>query len=434
MSYTPNKNITMVRNICTSLTAALASSFFAGLVLVAYNATYVQNELYLMTKTSQIFMIVLFPILVIIATALVYLYFDNLDLFNKREYFEKKDKSPLISRKPYLAGFAISMLFSTGIFSNGYYMMLLLLLGEVNTVWSRLLAVATMAILRLFQLWSLQDKWETEIENPIFAEKSMFKRNRDMYTFKPHQMVIQPIGYLIVFTLTTYFTGYFVFPLFAVCYNIITSPDMWWAVFSTPIIIIVIVYALRFIHNTRKRAILIRKLKQMTKENLAKVTLKGSKYLSATFTFLPFSIEVIDKEGVVYECTVISASKINAPMYFKTDEYLVEHGMHLRGGALISKGGSFARAVDISQMGGKENPTNMIFGFRMAHKFKFPEGEGCKTVILSPTPTTAFSLEGTTTKPIDTGENMKNYTIYTPTGFFNHIERQSRKGKRDYDY
>ena len=59
MSYTPNKNITMVRNICTSLTAALASSFFAGLVLVAYNATYVQNELYLMTKTSQIFMIVL---------------------------------------------------------------------------------------------------------------------------------------------------------------------------------------------------------------------------------------------------------------------------------------------------------------------------------------------------------------------------------------
>ena len=172
----------------------------------------------------------------------------------------------------------------------------------------------------------------------------------------------------------------------------------------------------------------------MKKENLAKVTLKGSKYLSATFTFLPFSLEIVDKEGEIYRCTVISASKINAPMYFKPDEYLVEHGMHLRGGALLSKGGSFARAVDISQMGGKENPTNMIFGYRMAHKFKFSEGEGHKTVILSPTPTTAFSLEGRIAKPIDTGENMKNYTIYTPTGFFNHIERQSRKGKRDYDY
>ena len=174
----------------------------------------------------------------------------------------------------------------------------------------------------------------------------------------------------------------------------------------------------------------------MTKENLAKVTMKGSKYLSATFTFLPFSVEVIDNEGVVYECTVISASKINAPMYFKTDEYLVEHGMHLRGGALLSKAPGYmgAAAVDLSKMGGKENPTNMILGFRVAHRFKFPEGEGRKTVILSPTPTTAFSLEGTATKPIDTGENMKNYTIYTPTGFFNHIERQSRKGKRDYDY
>ena len=86
------------------------------------------------------------------------------------------------------------------------------------------------------------------------------------------------------------------------------------------------------------------------------------------------------------------------------------------------------------KLGGKENPTNMVLGFRMAHKFKFPEGEGHKTVILSPTPTTAFSLEGRIANPIDTGEDMKNYSIYTPTGFFNHIERQSRKGKRDYDY
>ena len=119
-------------------------------------------------------------------------------------------------------------------------------------------------------------------------------------------------------------------------------------------------------------------------------------------------------------------------MFFKPDEYLIEHGMHLRGGALMSRGGSFAQAVDISSWGGKENPTNMIFGFRMAHKLEFPEGEGHKAVILSPVPTTAFALYGKETKPIDTGEDMKNYTIYTATGFFNHIERESRKGMKDY--
>lgn len=426
----------MIRNICMSIVASVSSWFLASIILAAYNVTYEQNELFLMSRGSQIFMMILFPVCVILTVTLVYFYFDNLDLFNKREYFDGKDKSPLISRKPYLAGFAISMLFSTLIFSAGYRMMLQKLLGDIDPTWSRLLAVATMAILRLVQLYLLQDKWESEIENPLFAEKSVFKRNRDMYTFKPHQIIFQPMGYLVIATITCYFAGWFVFPLFAVCYSIVTTPDMWWTIFSFPIIIIILIYSLRFIHNTRKRHILISKLNQMKKEKLAEVKISGSKYLSATFTFLPFSLEIVDKEGAKYRCTVISASKINAPMYFKPDEYLVEHGMHLRGGALLTKAPGYmgAAAVDISNMGGKQNPTNMIFGFRMSHKLKFPEGEGKKTVILSPTPTTAFSVESREYQTIDTGEVIGDYTIYTSTGLFNHIERQSRKGKMDYDY
>ena len=436
MSNSPNKYITMVRNVCVSLVASLIACFLSGIILVSYNATYEQNEIYLMSRGSQIFLIIMFPIFVILTVALVYLYFDNLDLFNKKEYFEGKDRSPLISRAPYLVGFAISMLFSTVTFSAGYQIMLLRFFGEINFVWARLLSVATMAILRLVQLYLLQDKWESEIENPLFAEKSVFKRNRDMYTFKPHQMVLQPIGYLVVATLTCSFSGYFVFPLFAVCYNIVTSPDMWWTIFSAPIIIIILIYALRFIHNTRKRMILIKRLKQIKRENLATVKTKGAKILSATFTFLPFSIEIVDKEGEKYNCLVISASKINAPMFFKSEEYLVEHGMHLRGGALLSKAPGYmgAAAVDLQKLGGKENPTNMVFGFRMAHKFKFPDTEGHKVVILSPTPTTAFSLEGREFKLIDTGEVIGDYTIYTATGLFNHLERQSRKHKRIFGY
>lgn len=438
MSKKPNNTVTMVRNVCMSFVASVSACFLASIILAAYNVTYEQNELYLMSRGSQIFMIILFPVCVILTVTLVYLYFDNLDLFNKREYFEGKDKSPLISRKPYLVGFAISMLFSTLTFSAGYHMMLRKLFGEINPTWSRLLAVATMAILRLVQLYLLQDKWESEIKNPLFAEKSVFKRNRDMYTFKPHQMIFQPIGYLALATITCYFAGWFVFPLFAVCYNIITNPDLWWTVFSFPIIIIILIYALRFIHNTRKRRILLKRLKQIEREKLARVKINGSKLLSATFTFLPFTIEITDNEGEKYNCLVISASKINAPMFFKPDEYLVEHGAHLRGGALLSKAPGYmgAAAIDLQKLGGKENPTNMVFGFRMAHKFKFSDAEGHKVVILSPTPTTAFSLEGREFKPIDTGEVIGDYTIYTATGLFNHLERQDRKHKRlfGYDY
>lgn len=434
MSDQPYKHITIIRNVCMSIVASVTAWLLASIILIAYNTTYEQNEMYLLSSASQMFLIILFPILVIFTTAMVYLYFDNLDLFNKREYFEGKDKSPLISRKPYLIGFAISMLFSTLTFSAGYRIMLLRLFGKINSIWPGILAVATMAILRLVQIHLLQDKWENEIENPLFVEKSMFKRNSDMYKFKPHQMVFQPIGYIAIATVTCYFAGYMIFPLVAVCYSIVTTPDMWWTLFSIPIIIIILTYALRFLHNTRKRRILIKKLKQLKNEGLAEVKMTGSKYLSATFTFLPFSVEVVDKEGVRYLCQVISASKINAPMFFKSDEYLIEHGMHLRGGALLSKGGRFGQVVDISKMGGKSNPTNMIFGFRSSHKFKFPEGEGRKAVILSPAPTTAYSMSGREFNPIDTGEDMKNYTIYTPTGLFNHVERQSRKGKMDYDY
>ena len=426
------------RKVYTSLFASLTSLLFSAIILSAYTAAYSENEVDFTGSIEKVVLMLLFPIFSIFVVWLVFNYFDNLDLFNKRDYLEKREKTkkirPLIAEKPYLLGFAIEMLFSTVIFTSSYDMALYFFFPKIDIVVSRLLAVVTMAILRLLQLWSLQDKWETEIMHPLFAEKAMFKRNRDPYTFKPHQMIWQPIGFVILFSLVCSIVTSYGFILFLSVFYIIISPDMWWAVFGMPVIVIIATYVIRLIHNTRKRAILIKRLKQMEREGLAEVKIKGRKYLSATFTFLPFSVEIVDKEGERYQCTVLSASKINAPMYFKTDEYLVEHGMHLRGGALIARGGAFMQAVDISQLGGKENPTNMTFGFRIAHKLKFPEGEGHKVVILSPTPTTAFSVQGREFSPIDTGERIGDYTIYTATGLFNHIERQSRKGKRDYDY
>lgn len=434
------KNVVYIRNIYTSLFASFAAVLFSFIIFDAYFRTYSIYEVNFQKYAAQAFLAILFPIVTVGMAWVIFNYFDNLDLFNKREYQEKYIEfkkngtaiKPLIAQKPYLIKFAIEMLFSTVVFTAGYSTALLFFFPSINIVVPRLLSIATMAILRLLQLNSLQDKWETEIDHPLFVEKSAFKRNRDPYTFKFHQMIWQPIGFVILFSFATSFAAAYGFAIFLSIFYIIISPDMWGVIFTFPLIFIALIYLGRLIHNTRKRAILIKKIKQMKHEGLADVSIKGRKYLSATFTFLPFSIDVTDKNGEKYHCLIISASKINAPMYFKPDEYLVEHGMHLRGGALMSHGGRFARAVDISSWGGKENPTNMILGFRMAHKLKFPEGEGHNVVILSPAPTTAFSIYGRDTKPIDTGEDMQKYTIYTPTGFFNHIERQSRKGKFDY--
>lgn len=424
-----------IRNIYTSLAASVASWILSAIMLTGYKASYEYNEITFMSYAAQIFLTLLFPAVVVFTAWLIYNYFDNLDLFNKREYFEDEQKASLLSKPQYLIGFAISMLFSTLVFTSSYEIMLDFFFPGLNIAVARLLAVATMAILRLLQLWSLRDKWQTEIENPLFVEKPLFKRNRDMYTFKVHQLFWQPAGYFVVMLCAAWFTTAYGFSIFLSVFNLITSPELWWLVFTIPIIVIAVITAFKLIYNARKRAILLKKLKQMERERLATVKIKGRKYLSATFIRCPLEVEITDAEGERYNCLVISGGAINAPIFFKTDEYLIEHGFHLRGGALLARGGSFMYAVDVSKLGGKENPTNMAFGYRTSHKLSFAEAEGChKVAILNPTPTTAFAVDGRDYTPIDTGERIGDYTVYTASGLFNHIERQSRKSHRDYDY
>lgn len=427
-----------IRNVYTSLFASLTALLFSSIVLDGYIGTYLAYEIDL-SFPVKVFFVLLLPIVMIAVVALVYNYFDNVDLFNKRDYFEDETKRPLLKRPSYLVGFGISMLFATLIFTNGFDLPLLCFFPKINIAVARFLAVATMAIMRLVQIWSLQDKWQAEIENPLFVEKAMFKRNRDMYAFKPHQLILQPIGYFFAFGALWVFVSYVSFPtlIFTAIIsllNITFSPDMWWTVFALPLIVIAVVLTVTLIRNTIKRRILLKRLWQIEREGLGRVEISGHKYLSSTFVFLPFTVKITDRNGEVYNCVVATCGEINAPMFFKCDEYIVEHGFHMRGGALLARGGSFGYMVDVSTLGGKENPTNLIFGFRTSHKLNFPEIEGHNVVILNPTPTTAYSVAGREYHPIDTGENFGTYTLYTASGLFNHIERQSRKGKHDYDY
>lgn len=432
------KALPYLRNVYSSLFASLTSLVFSFIIRDGYLRTYSDYESDLLFPTKVI-LVTLLPVIVVATVAFVYHYFDNLDLYNKREYFESKSKKPLIARMQYMVCFALPLLFSTLLLADSFQVALAFFFPSINIAVARILAIAAMVAMRLIQLWSLQDKWQAEIENPLFVEKAMFKRNRDMYLFKPHQMILQPIGFFFAFGALSIFVSYLSFPFmfFAAIItiiNIFLSPEMWWTVFSVPVVIGIVVLAFILIYNTRRRRILLKKLKQMKAEGLAKVEIKGAKRLSATFTRMPLTVKITDREGEVYNCIVVANGEINAPMFFKRDEYIVEHGFHMRGGALMSRGGAFAQAVDISQLGGKENPTNLIFGFRTSHKLNFPEIEGHKVVILNPTPTTAFATDGHTHRTIDTGEVIGEYTIYTSSGLFNHIERQSRKGRRDYDY
>ena len=168
----------------------------------------------------------------------------------------------------------------------------------------------------------------------------------------------------------------------------------------------------------------------LERTKFATVNYKGTKYLSAIFPLLPFSIEVTDRLGKVYLCNIVCSGNVNAPMYFTEDKYYTEHGLHLRNGLISHAPGSpFAMIVDIGKISGKQNPTNLVAGYRREHDIVFPEKEGACALIVNPVSTTCFSIRGTIANPIDTGENMGNYTIYSATGFYNMIERDVNKDR-----
>ena len=118
------KALPYIRKIYTSLFASLTAVLFSIIIFDAYMKAYRANEIDFTGSAERIFLIVLFPLIIIGISWLVFNYFDNLDLFNKRDYIENRKTTtiikPLISEKPYLVGFAIEMLFSVAIFTEGY--------------------------------------------------------------------------------------------------------------------------------------------------------------------------------------------------------------------------------------------------------------------------------------------------------------------------
>ena len=79
-----------IRKVYTSLFASLTAVWFAFIILEAYVKAYRENSVDFQGSAERIILIILFPILIIGIVWLVFNYFDNLDLFNKRDYIERR--------------------------------------------------------------------------------------------------------------------------------------------------------------------------------------------------------------------------------------------------------------------------------------------------------------------------------------------------------
>lgn len=416
------------RNVYTSLFATVMAMIFGNLYL--YSKIFLEkNTEILFTKFhDKLFFNLLGLAIVLFAVIMIFYYFDNLDLLNKKAYLEDKKKRPLITKSEYLVGFAINMIFAPATLAPAFRDFLSTF-GNVSPTLSGLFAIITMALIRLIQLGNLRMKWQDEIDHPLFTEKPMFKSSGDIDSFKRHYLFTKPILYVIIYTLCYQIASRYIIALLFSLYMIVTS------LFSSIVLIIsiplAVFFALRILIMFKARRKLIKKLNALKREKYATVKYHGSKYLSSLFHFLKLEIEIVCADGEIYNCRVVTSGKVNSPMYFCEDKYYTEHGFHLRGGGLISSMGvsPFAQVVDISKMGGKTNPTNLILGFRREHKLVFPEKEGKCALIINPTPTTCFSLYHNIASPIDTGEDMKAYTAYTATGIYNTVKRSVNKDK-----
>lgn len=415
------------RNTYTAVLATAMSVIFARFYYSSVLNFRMTSELVFRNFYDLVFYNFIALLLPVLGVIMIYFFFDNLDLLNKKEYIDSKSKKFLIARPHYIIGFALSTLAGTAMFTNPIHQFIGTFIS-VNIVWARLAAVILIVAIRLIQLYNLQSKWQDEIDHPLFVEKPMFNGSNDPDSFKPFHLVVKPLIFIVLYT-ACYFiiSQYLLYLVFSVFY-VITA--LWQSLILIALLPFLIIFGSRAIYGLRGRIKLLRNLRRLKKNGIATVKYRGSRVCSSFLPFLPFSIEIKTNSGDTYLCKVVCSGKVNSPMFFRPDVYFTEHGFHMRGGLLSRHGGSpYAAVVDLEKMGGKVNPTNLIFGFRMQHRIDFPEEEGNKVLIINPTPTSCYAIDGKDSKPIDTGENMGRYTIYTATGIYNTIERRSRSDR-----
>ena len=411
-----------LRNSIFSIVGTLAT-YLSSISLYMMFETVISETLLEFKDSVWLYIIYFLPTVSAVAlSTLIYYYLDNLDLFNKRDYYHNTNKKPLISEPQYLISFLICLLFSSMLFETPINYALSVF-GYTSTLISRGASVLIYSAIRLIQLYLLRSKWDLEFESPIFVQQAAFKRNRDFEKFKTSQLIFQPLGFFTLMAIVLAFFARWGAPILLAI--IIIFKDLGWVI--TPIIVILclipaIISAINGLNARRK---LLGRLKKIERLGYAKIKYDGSKYLSALFPKKMFSFELEDTNGKKYNTVVISCGKMNSPIYFKKDEFLIERSVRLNNGALISRGGAYAQIVDIGEIGGDQNPTNALAGYYIVLPLNFPDREGERTVIINPIPTKVYVMNNIKARPIDTCEKLFDYTVYNTTGFCNMIERDN---------
>lgn len=414
--------VPIVRNSIFGIIGTLATYLSSILIYMTFSGV-ISETIFEFKDSVWLYIIHFLPAVSAIALSiLIYYYLDNLDLFNKRDYYHTKNKKPLISEPQYLISFLTGLLFSAMLFETPINYALSVF-GYESTLISRGASVLIYAAIRLFQLYLLRSKWDLEFESPIFVQQAAFRRNRDFESFKTRQLILQPLGFFTLLYIVLAFFAKWGAPILLGL--IIIFKDLGWIITPYIFVICLIPVIISAIKGLKTRRKLISRLNKIENLGYAKITYEGSKYLSALFPKRVFSFTLEDRNGKKYNCIVISCGKMNSPIYFKESEFLIERSVRLNNGALISRGGAYAQIVDVSKMGGDQNPTNALAGYYIVLPLDFPDREGERSVIINPIPTKVFVMDNSKAKPIDTGEKLFDYTVYNTTGFCNMIERDN---------
>ena len=424
MNLTRAQKFSFLRNFFTGLFASIGATVLSSQV-TTLNFALIDGASYLDPDRGYwwILFVRIFSLLLNIAVvSFVYYYFDNVDLFNKKEYFDSTEKKHLLLEVRYWIYLAISLPFAAAMFSSNVRFVLSHFFYNVSYPLCYLISFLMFVGIRALQIHLLKNKWDNEILYPHLKSRSVFKWNRNMNDFKLYQLIIQPIGFYILAGISV---GLLLNTLLAFFYPIViilTLPFALLYLAAAILIISAIPFIIYTIHNIRARGKLFKYLNKLQRDHVATVKYKGKKMMSAFFPSMIFELSITHRNGKKYNISVISCGKMGSPMYFKRNEYLIEKGLRLNSGALISTrpGTGFAQAVDISKFGEDENPTNTIIGYHHAYDLSFADEEGEKTVILNPTTTRAFMVdESNKAHPIDTGTKLFDYTLYTASGFYN---------------
>ncbi len=173
-------------------------------------------------------------------------------------------------------------------------------------------------------------------------------------------------------------------------YSILSDYAITWIV-----ILVVGFFGQRWLRAFLARRKFVRRLEKMSRREPVKVT---HPYRSVVMLKEGLSDFTVESKGKKYTCKLISTHNPLAPLYVGSDGiYRIVHRIRLRG-------------VE-------------FFRWEKEGSFAFP-GEGQKVLIINPVPRRVFGAHLDKTWPLDNGDRVGEYRVFTASAFLNALERE----------